>query len=84
MSEVKRPARGRRGRGGRESRRSAAAASTATQPYVTRKIPVFEVLDHCSLCQRNAAILVTPSVMTSGFPANLLTQQSPRRQTVCI
>ncbi|MGD2171647.1 MAG: trimethylamine methyltransferase family protein [Gammaproteobacteria bacterium] len=45
MSEANRPARGRRGRGGREERRSAASAATPSAPYVTRRIPCFEVLD---------------------------------------
>ncbi len=46
MSDSNRPARGRRGRGGREGRRSeAAAAGPPKAPYITRKIPCFEVLD---------------------------------------
>ena len=49
MTETQRPARGRRGRGGREERRSAASAAVASAPYITRKIPCFEVLDEESL-----------------------------------
>ena len=45
MSEANRSARGRRGRGGREERRSAASAAPASAPYITRKIPCFEVVD---------------------------------------
>ena len=46
MSDSNRPARGRRGRGGREGRRSeAASAATPKPPYITRKIPCFEVVD---------------------------------------
>ena len=45
MTETERSARGRRGRGGREERRSAASATVASAPYITRKIPCFEVLD---------------------------------------
>jgi len=45
MSDANRSARGRRGRGGREERRSAASAATVSAPYITRKIPCFEVLD---------------------------------------
>ncbi|MCP3687191.1 MAG: trimethylamine methyltransferase family protein [Gammaproteobacteria bacterium] len=46
MSDTKRPARGRRGRGGRENRRAeAASTTTVSAPYITRKIPYFEVVD---------------------------------------
>ena len=46
MSEPTRSARGRRGRGGREGRRAeAATAAPPKAPYITRKIPFFEVLD---------------------------------------
>ena len=48
MSEATRTARGRRGRGGRESRRAAEPA-VESAPYITRKIPVFEVLDEAGL-----------------------------------
>ncbi len=46
MSNPKRLARNRRDRGGRAGRRAAAnAASVTSAPYITRKIPYFEVLD---------------------------------------
>ena len=55
MSESKRPSRGRRGRGGREARRAAAPVA-ASAPYITRKIPCFEVLDEegLQLIENNA------------------------------
>ena len=47
MSESTRAARGRRGRG---SHRSGVAADTGPRiPYITRKIPYFEVLDEAGL-----------------------------------
>ena len=56
MSEANRPARGRRGRGGREERRSAASAAPISAPYITRKIPCFEVVDEegLEIIERNA------------------------------
>ncbi|MCP4492265.1 MAG: trimethylamine methyltransferase family protein [Gammaproteobacteria bacterium] len=46
MSDTRRAGRGRRGRSGRESRRAnASPATTASAPYITRKIPYFEVVD---------------------------------------
>ena len=57
MSEILRPARGRRGRGGREGRRAEAnSATTISKPYITRKIPYFEVLDEegLQLIENNA------------------------------
>jgi trimethylamine--corrinoid protein Co-methyltransferase len=56
MSEASRSARGRRGRGGREERRSAASAAPASAPYITRKIPCFEILDEegLQLIEHNA------------------------------
>ncbi|MDJ0779085.1 MAG: trimethylamine methyltransferase family protein [Gammaproteobacteria bacterium] len=46
MSDNTRAGRGRRGRGGRDARRAAAgAAAPARAPYITRKIPRFEVVD---------------------------------------
>ncbi|HEY5739286.1 MAG TPA: trimethylamine methyltransferase family protein [Gammaproteobacteria bacterium] len=56
MSEANRPARGRRGRGGREERRSAASAAPVSAPYITRKIPCFEVVDEegLEIIERNA------------------------------
>ena len=56
MSEASRPTRGRRGRGGRDERRSAASAAVASPPYITRRIPCFEVLDEEGLetIERNA------------------------------
>lgn len=59
MSEVERPGRGRRPRGGREARRNAAPAK-ASAPYVTRKIPCFEVLDEegLQLIENNAETIL--------------------------
>ncbi|MCP4188249.1 MAG: trimethylamine methyltransferase family protein [Gammaproteobacteria bacterium] len=57
MSDTKRPARGRRGRGGREGRRAdAGTATTVSAPYITRKIPYFEVVDEegLQLIENNA------------------------------
>jgi trimethylamine--corrinoid protein Co-methyltransferase len=57
MSEPTRSARGRRGRGGREERRAEAAAPAPPRaPYITRKIPFFEVLDEegLQLIENNA------------------------------
>jgi trimethylamine--corrinoid protein Co-methyltransferase len=56
MSDANRPARGRRGRGGREERRSAASAAPVSAPYITRKIPCFEVVDEegLEIIERNA------------------------------
>ncbi len=45
MSESRRAGRGRRGRSGREQRRAAGGAAVSAPPYITRKIPFFEVLD---------------------------------------
>ena len=45
MSEPNKQDRGRRGRGGRQARRAGAAVVTPSKPYITRKIPYFEVLD---------------------------------------
>jgi trimethylamine--corrinoid protein Co-methyltransferase len=55
MTEAKRPARGRRGRGGRDARR-AEKPVVASAPYITRKIPYFEVLDEegLQLIENNA------------------------------
>jgi len=60
MSDANRSARGRRGRGSREERRSAAGAATVSAPYVTRKIPCFEVLDEegLQLIENNADIIL--------------------------
>ncbi len=57
MSDTPRAARGRRGRGGREERRAQASAQTTiSKPYITRKIPYFEVLDEegLQLIENNA------------------------------
>jgi len=57
MSESTRATRGRRGRGGREGRRAEAAAAVApSAPYITRKIPYYEVLDEegLQLIENNA------------------------------
>lgn len=58
MSEVKKPSRSRRSRRGRSDRRDSAQAlaSIASAPYITRKIPYYEVLDDegLSLIERNA------------------------------
>ena len=45
MSQENRASRGRRGRGGRDARRAGSSAVVKSAPYVTRKIPCFEVLD---------------------------------------
>ncbi|MEM7562551.1 MAG: trimethylamine methyltransferase family protein [Pseudomonadota bacterium] len=45
MSESNRAGRGRRGRGGRDARRAGGAEPAPSLPYITRKIPCFEVLD---------------------------------------
>ncbi|MCB1755236.1 MAG: trimethylamine methyltransferase family protein [Gammaproteobacteria bacterium] len=58
MSGQANPGRSRRGRGGREARRAARSQreSAARIPYITRRIPCFEVLDEEGLQQieRNA------------------------------
>ena len=51
------PARGRRASGGREAKRAARSArSTQSIPYITRKIPYYEVLDEegLQIIERNA------------------------------
>ena len=56
MSESTRAGRGRRGRGGREARRAGAGEASVSLPYITRKIPFFEVLDEegMQLIENNA------------------------------
>ena len=56
MSVENRAARGRRGRGGRETRRAGVASTKVSPPYITRKIPCFEVLDEegLQLIENNA------------------------------
>ena len=45
MSEANKPGRGRSRRGGRQGKRAGIAAVIPSKPYITRKIPYFEVLD---------------------------------------
>ena len=45
MSQIDRLNRGRRARGGRQGHRAGSTVVTPSKPYVTRKIPYFEVLD---------------------------------------
>ena len=76
MSDSNRPTRGRRGRGGREGRRSEAAAAAAqpSAPYITRKIPYFEVLDEegLQLIENNAdTILEETGIEFRGMPEAL-------------
>jgi trimethylamine--corrinoid protein Co-methyltransferase len=56
MSQISRLDRGRRGRRGQQSHRSGTPAVTVSKPYITRKIPYFEVLDEegLQLIENNA------------------------------
>ena len=45
MSEANKPGRGRGRRGGRQGQRAGIATVTPSKPYITRKIPYYEVLD---------------------------------------
>ena len=75
MSEPTRSARGRRGRGGREGRRAEAAATAPPKaPYITRKIPYFEVLDEegLQLIENNAdTILEETGIEFRDMPEDL-------------
>ncbi len=71
MSEPSRGSRGRRGRGGREDRRAAANESVPSKPYITRKVPRFEVLDEegLVLIENNAdTILEEIGIEFRGMP----------------
>ncbi len=56
MSEAREASRGRRGRGGRDARRAGQPTTSPSVPYITRKIPCFEVLDEegLQLIENNA------------------------------
>jgi len=56
MSDLEAPARGRTSRRGRAGRRAGVEETVVSAPYITRKIPYFEVLDDdgLSLLERNA------------------------------
>ena len=56
MSETKRAGRGRRGARGRDARRAGSGQAVTAAPYITRKIPCFEVLDEegLTLIEENA------------------------------
>ncbi len=71
MSDTRPAGRGRRGRSGRDARRAAAGAVAATRPFITRQIPVYELLDEAGLelIENNAdTILEEIGIEFRGMP----------------
>jgi trimethylamine---corrinoid protein Co-methyltransferase len=60
MSESNKPARGRRGRSGRDARRAEQSVVEKKPPYITRKVPYYEVLDEegYQLIENNAETIL--------------------------
>ncbi len=71
MSDTRPAGRGRRGRSGRDERRAAASAAIQSKPFITRKIPVYELLDEAGLelIENNAeTILEEIGIEFRGMP----------------
>lgn len=60
MSDTEAPVRGRRSRRGRAGRKAEAQSAAPSAPYITRKIPYYEVLDDdgLSLIEQNAETIL--------------------------